>query len=373
MTRDDLLVVLIAVGCSGAVGLLGVVALRSSRRRSLRVSLVLLSVTTTLAVVAAVVGTAQAMLLSSHDFRVVLVATAVAGSVALAVSLLLGREIVRGSRALRQATRSLGDDGGFVSPVDPPTSELAALSAELEATSARLAESRRREQALDRSRRELVSWVSHDLRTPLAGLRAMAEALEDGVAEDPARYHHQILVEVDRLAALVDDLFELSRLQAGATRLTLDRVSLGEVVTEALAAVEPLAHERGVRLTAQASPDLEVRASSPELSRVVSNLVVNAIRHTSSDGTVLVSASRDGDAAVLEVGDQCGGIPEADLERVFQVAWRGTPARTPGPHSGAGLGLAIVQGIVEAHSGSVGVVNIPGGCRFRVRLPLHPA
>lgn len=370
--NDDLLVALISAGCSGAIGVAGVVLLRLLRPRSLRVSLAVLAATAVLAVVAAVIGAAQAMLISPHDLRVVLLATAIAGTVALAVSLLLAREVVRGSRALVEATRALGDGGRAGVPAPPATRELAALSAELEATSSRLEQAREREQALESSRRELVAWVSHDLRTPLAGLRAMAEALEDGMAEDPARYHRQIGAEVDHLASLVDDLFELSRIQSGTLRLALDSVSLSEVVAGVLVTAEPLARARSVRLAVQTPAAVPVRGDSGELARAVINLVGNAIRHTPSDGTVLVRTAPEDGAAVLEVSDRCGGIPAEDLDRVFDVAWRGSHARTPGSDGGGGLGLAIVRGIVEAHAGTVTVANTTGGCRFQIRLPLLP-
>jgi signal transduction histidine kinase len=244
------------------------------------------------------------------------------------------------------------------------------LSRELDAARGRLVESRAREAALEASRRELVAWVSHDLRSPLAGIRAMAEALEDGVAEDEDRYRKQIRMEVDRLAGMVDDLFELSVINAGALRLSLDRISLADLVSDTLAGADALAKERGIALRGHADSNVAVRADGRELSRLMSNLVVNAIRHTPSDGAVEIHLSADGDRATIAVTDGCGGIPEEDLPRVFDVAWRGTNARTPGPQGGAGLGLAIVRGIVEAHAGEITVANIGNGCRFEVSLPV---
>ena len=171
-----------------------------------------------------------------------------AAVVSLATALLLGRWVVARSRALTLAARSFGDGGDFTSPDGPATAELADLSRELEATSAKLAESRERERALETSRRELVAWISHDLRTPLAGLRAMSEALEDGVAADPDRYLRQIRTEVERLNGMVGDLFELSRIHAGTLALSPSRISLYDLVGDALAGVDPLAREHGVRL-----------------------------------------------------------------------------------------------------------------------------
>jgi signal transduction histidine kinase len=362
-------VIVIAAAASAAVSLLGAGVLRLVRSRSLRLSLAVICLTTVLAVIAATVATAEAMFLSAHDFGVVVLVSVVAGAVAGGVSLLLARQLVAGSRALRDAARALGD-GTPLPPAQPPTAELAALSRELAATSARLAESRERERALEASRRDLVAWVSHDLRTPLAGLRAMAEALEDDVAEDPGRYHKQIRMEVDRLAGMVDDLFQLARIHSGSLRLSLDRVSLADLLSDSLAGVDALARSRGVHVTGSADGQVPVRADGRELARLVTNLVVNAIRHTPPDGRVEIRAQQNEGRAVLTVADGCGGIPEHDLPRVFDLAWRGTDARTPSPDGGAGLGLAIARGIAEAHQGEITVANTGRGCQFRVSLPL---
>jgi signal transduction histidine kinase len=366
----QLQVVLIAAGCTGAVGLVGMGVIRLLRRASLRLSLQVSGAVVVLAVVAGTLGTAETMFLSPHDLSVVVMVCAVAAVIAAGFGCLLGQQLQASSLALRQAARSLGDrDGGYRSPAGPMTAELAALSRELAETGEKLSESRLREQALEHSRRQLVAWVSHDLRTPLAGLHAMAEALEDGIAAEPARYHRQIRAEVARLARMVDDLFELSRTQAGSLRLSTGPIALEDLINDALASTEALARARGVRLTGMADAPLVVRADPREMSRVLTNLLVNAIRHTPEDGSVHVVAAPEPGGALLAVADGCGGIPEADLACVFDMAWRGTRDRGSGPDSGAGLGLAIVRSIVEAHQGQVSVVNTKEGCRFEVRLP----
>jgi signal transduction histidine kinase len=363
-------VVLIAAGCTSAVGLMGLGVIRLLRRAPLRVSLQVSGAIVVLAVVAGTLGTAEAMFLSPHDLRVVVMVCVVAAVVAVGFGCLIGQQLQAGSLALGQAARSLGDqDGGYRSPTGPLTAELAALSRELGETSEKLQESRAREHALDQSRRQLVAWVSHDLRTPLAGLHAMAEALEDGIAAEPARYHRQIRAEVGRLARMVDDLFELSCVQAGTRRLDPGQIAIEDLISEAMASTEALARARGIRLTSVADAPLMVRADPREMSRVLSNLLVNAIRHTPEEGSVHVMAAPEAGGALLAVADGCGGIPEADLACVFDAAWRGTREPGPDPGSGAGLGLAIVRSIVEAHQGQVSVVNTPEGCRFEVRLP----
>jgi signal transduction histidine kinase len=361
---------LIAAGCTGAVGLAGMGVIRLLRQASLRLSIQASGAVPVLAIVAGTLGTAEAMFLSRHDLGVVVMVCVIAGIVASAFGWLLGRQVASGGAALRQAARSLGDEAGqFQPPGLPLAAEFAALSRELTDTSAKLAESRAQEQALEQSRRQLVAWVSHDLRTPLAGLRAMAEALEDGLAADPPRYHKQMRAEAERLATMVDDLFELSRIQSGTLRLSVDQITLGDLVSDVLASTEALAREHGVRLDGRATGQLAVRADPRELSRALTNLLANAIRHTPPGGCVHVEARPEDGAVLLAVADGCGGIPEADLPHVFDLAWRGTDARSPAPDSGAGLGLAIVRGVVEAHRGSVRVMNTGDGCCFEMRLP----
>lgn len=227
------------------------------------------------------------------------------------------------------------------------------------------------EREAEAARRQLVAWISHDLRTPLAGIRAMTEALEDGVVSEPgevAVYAKQIAHEADHLSKLVDDLFELSRITAGALKLTLHDVRLADVVSDVVAASRPVAALKGVELRANAREWPVVRGSDPELMRVVRNLVSNAIRHTPEGGRVAVQVDVDGAEAVVRVDDACGGIPDDVLPHVFDVGFRANPSRNP---SGAGLGLAIARGLVDAHAGRIGVHNHGPGCRFEVRLPLR--
>ncbi|MFI6347547.1 sensor histidine kinase [Streptomyces sp. NPDC050560] len=365
--HDMLLIALYAFLGAAAVGLLGVGALLALRRRSLTVSLAVVVSVAVMAMLAGTLAVAWAMFLSAHDLKVVTTVVAMAAVVSLAAALLLGHWVVARSRALTRAARSFGEGGSFAAPSVPPTAELAALTRELEATSARLAESRDRERALESSRRELVAWISHDLRTPLAGLRAMSEALEDGMVDDPDRYLRQMRTEVERLNTMVGDLFELSRIHAGTLALTRSRVSVYDLVGDAIAGADPLAREHGVRLVGDGIDPVPVEVDGKEMSRVLGNLLVNAIRRTPEDGTVAVSARRGDQGVVLAVTDGCGGIPEEELPRVFDTGWRGSDARTP--PAGAGLGLAIVRGIVEAHRGSATVRNVQGGCRFEVTLP----
>ncbi|MCW2784549.1 MAG: histidine kinase [Marmoricola sp.] len=372
MTHDEVQIILIAASWAAGACIVGLAAVWGLRRRRLVWLIGSVAVVAVGAVAAGVVGTARAMFLSHHDFEVTLWVLAVAGVVAAAGATVVGTALARWSQSLQAEARRFGESGTFVSGTGAPV-ELQQLSDELARTSARLAESRDREARLEGSRRELVSWVSHDLRSPLAGMRAMTEALEDGLAEDPQRYHRQIRSEVDRMVRMVDDLFELSRIHAGNLGLSLEPLMLGDLVSEAIASADPVARARGVRLGGAVDAGLQVVADPAELSRVVANLLMNAIRHTPADGVVEVIGRTGASGVELTITDGCGGLSEEDMERAFDVAWQGSAARTPEPGSvfgsGAGLGLAIVKGIVEAHSGSVSVNNEDPGCRFLVQLP----
>jgi signal transduction histidine kinase len=373
MTHDQVVIVLTTAAWSGGVGLVGGIVVWLGRRASVVWLTVGVATTAVLAVVAGTVATSRAMFLSGHDLGVISLVAAVAGVVALLFALAVGSALARWSRELRDEARRFGESGEYAAPPGGPA-EFTELSDELRRTSEKLAESRTRELALEQSRRELVSWVSHDLRTPLAGLRAMTEALEDGLADDPSRYHAQMRAEVDRMVRMVDDLFELSRIHAGVLRVSPQPVALGDVVSEALAGADSVARARGVRLGGQVEEDVLVNADPAGLSRVVSNLLMNAIRHTPADGVVEINGRAVPDGVELSVTDACGGMRAEDIERVFDVGWQGSNARTP-DHvdgvggAGAGLGLAIVKGIVEAHLGRVAVTNHDPGCRFQVTLP----
>ncbi len=374
-------IVLVAAAAAVVVGGLGLAAGYLLRRRSLRWQFGLVVVVAVGSVLAGVLAISQRMLISEHDLGVVTLVTVSASVIAVVVALALGAALAHFSAGLRDEVRRVGRDGarqgaGIGNTRGP--AEFRALAAELDEMQVRLAESRAREVRVETARRELVSWVSHDLRTPLAGLRAMTEALEDGVAPDPARYHRQIRLEVDRMARMVDDLFELSRIHAGVLPMCPEAVPLDDLVSEAIAAAEPVARATGVSLAGRVEPGLVVRVDPGGLSRVLANLVANAVRHTPCGGRVEITAAPGVDAVELAVSDGCGGIAAEDLARVFDIAWTGSAARTPdlvaqppGPGgSRAGLGLAIVKGIVEAHDGEVSVINRgSSGCRFLVRLP----
>ncbi|HLK72939.1 MAG TPA: HAMP domain-containing sensor histidine kinase [Streptosporangiaceae bacterium] len=355
------------------IALLGILLLKRLAARSIVLMIVVVVLVSVLTSMSGIGVIAYRMLGTAADRDVILDLMSIAGVAALIVALFVSRRLIKSSRAISTAVQDVGDSGVYIAPPLTLPAELAELSDGLVAAHERLAKARTRERALEASRRELVAWVSHDLRTPLAGLRAMAEALEDQVVIDPrevSQYHTQIRREVDRLTLMIDDLFELSRIHAGALRLSRRMVGLEDLVAEVVASAEPVARSKGVRLTGAAVRGMPVFIDSAEMGRALRNLVTNAIRHTPSDGVVDVLAEMQGGMACVSVSDACGGIPPGDLPRVFDVAFRGESARTPGPQEGAGLGLSIARGIVEAHSGQIAVRNAGPGCQFLIRLPL---
>jgi len=319
------------------------------------------------------VGEISVIMLSPGDRAVMLELMGISGLASLVASWFVARALGRASGALLASVRQVGDHGVYTPPEVPLPAELEGLSRGLAEAHERLGQARAREQAFEASRRELVAWVSHDLRTPLAGLRAMAEALEDQVVIDPRevdQYHSQIRIETERLAAMIDDLFELSKIHAGALRLSPRVVGLEDLIADVVASAAPVARAKRVRLTGSAVRGMPVLIDSAEFGRAVRNLVINAIRHTPPDGTIEILGELRSGMACVSVSDECGGIPLDDLPRVFDVAFRGESARTPDPSGGAGLGLSIARGIVEAHSGDISVLNTGPGCQFLITLPL---
>jgi signal transduction histidine kinase len=381
---DMFTIVLITVAVCVGTALLGALALHLVRMRSLTWSIVVAALIPLLAVTASVVLNVQLMFISAHDSTAVSVALACATVIGVLVSFVLGRRVALGSRRLTTALRDLGSVPRQGEAARPEVStsgqpgEIVALAGELAATRERLANAQQRARALEDSRRELVAFLSHDLRTPLAGLRALAEGLEDGVLEDRPAALRQMRQTVDRMTGLVGDLFELSRLHAPSATAVPPRsmVSLVELAHDVTGELAAHAARRDVqlRLDVPAGDDrLAVRGNADELARAVTNLVGNAIRHTPRGGTVIVTTRRADDGRIeVAVTDGCGGIAAPDLARVFDVGWRATPERGTPDDAGAGLGLAIAKGVIEAHAGSIAVENVAGGCRFGVRLPPEP-
>jgi signal transduction histidine kinase len=222
---------------------------------------------------------------------------------------------------------------------------------------------------VEEARRGLVAAASHDLRTPLASLRLLVEAIDDGVAgEDRDRYLREIRTHVAVLSDLIDDLFELSRIEAGDISWTMRQVELGDLIGDTVAAFRTSAEERGVHLAAELPTEKVVaEADAEKVQRVLFNLIQNAIRHTPADGSVTVRAKGGPGGVEVEVADSGEGIAAGEGERVFDAFYRGERSRG---EDGAGLGLAISRAIVEAHGGRIWLEDAHPGTRVRFTLPV---
>jgi len=337
MPTDVWEMAIMALACSVPVVVAGAILIRLARSWSLALSMVVLVLIPTVATFTGVFGASGFML--SKRFEGIIIVLVIVAVVTIPAAIMLARY---------QARRTVWEQ-----------------------------EIRESEEAAEQSRRQLVAFVSHDLRTPLAGIRAVAEAIADGVVtDDEVRLHAKhIEHQTIRLSEMVDDLFEMSKINAGAIHPAYDKVALDEVVYDVVAAHRIAAERAGVALRARMpSTPVGVIGSDRALVRVLSNLVANAIAHTPEGGTVELTIGSDGQGAWARVDDTGVGINEADLARVFDVAYRGSNGRVPRQDSslpsGSGLGLAIAAGLVQAHHGTVSAYNLANGARFEVRLPL---
>jgi signal transduction histidine kinase len=310
------------------------------------------------------------MFVSAHDALLLgsLVVYSVGAGVAAA--LVLSRGTAAAVERLGRAAGELGE-GNLDARVGPLEAgpEIEALAQAVDAMAARLQSALFAERQADARRRDLITAVSHDLRTPLAGLRAMVEAIEDGVVDDPPtlrRYATEMRRQVETVTGLVDDLFELAALDIGAIEDESERARLEEVVHSAIAACEPEATAKGL-VVEQRLDGAGGVSCSPRLVRVLQNLLQNAIRHTPADGSVRIEARRGSHHVEVSVEDTGEGIPPEAVGRVFEPFWRGDAARsTPG----SGLGLALAKRIVESLGGDIRAESAPpGGSRFAVVLP----
>jgi signal transduction histidine kinase len=302
------------------------------------------------------------VMMKMHEDLSVLYISAASSSSALVVAFLLGHSIARRiDRLVATAGELSSGDLSARAPQDGPD-ELARLGLSLNGMAASL------EEVFD-ARRELVAWASHDLRTPVASMRAMLEAIEDGVATAD-EFVPALREQTVALAGLIDDLFELARIDAGALSLQIERLSVDEVIESCVRALEPDAQARRVTLHARVDAGLPPVAGAPDqVRRVLWNLLGNALRHTPSDGAVVVFAEPVGDEVHIGVEDTGSGLtPEAE-RRMFERFWRADPARSRADGN-AGLGLAIARGLVEAQGGRMWAENRNGGgARVAFALP----
>ena len=376
MSISDLaLIVITAGGCTAVVTALAIWCLRRNRRGSIASQVVIVVVASVLAIVCSMVAVVIEMFVSPHDLTVMLWVAGVSAAMSIGAGWFVIRHSVRRSAAaLVDSAASIGR-GAIVEPGRLGWREFDVIALQLADTSERLASARAEVEKLDAARRQFFAWISHDLRTPLTGMRMMAEALDDGVAEDAADYARLIRTKVDTISGMVDDLFELSRLESGTFELNRELVALLDVVSDAVVDVRAAATRRQITIVQRGVDGHMVWADPLELTRAVTNLLSNGVRHAPAGSEILVSAHRRDDGhLVVSILDHGSGVDSRDLGRMFDVGWRAGDARTGevggGLGPGAGLGLAIVRGIAEAHGGSAHAEHVPDGFRLCMVLPV---
>ena len=323
--------------------------------------------------VANIYVTSRLMFLSDHDFALLVLLMIFAGILSISFGFTLASGMTESLQRLKLGARTLAGGDLTVRLSIHDRDELAEVASAFNTMAAELEESFHRQQELEQARRDLIAAVSHDLRTPLASVRAMVEALADEVVSDPEtinRYHQTIQNQISNLALLIDDLFELSKIDSGRLQLKLEGGCISDIISDTLESMRAQALAKQVRLTGQVDPDTpNLTMDSAKIQRVIYNLVQNAIRHTPADGSVFISAATVDEGVKVDVRDTGEGIASEDLPRIFEQFYRGEKSRSRST-GGAGLGLAIAKGIVEAHGGRIWVnSNVGEGTIFSFILP----
>ena len=312
------------------------------------------------------------MFVSGHDAAIVAVVVAFAGVVSIVAGRRLAVPIIDDARAIRDGLVAVGNGERELMIATTGRDELAELAAAAGAMVEQLAAEEAARDQSEAARRHLVAAVSHDLRTPITSLRLLSDAVEDEIVDGEARveYLARMRTHLIALSALIDDLFELSRLEAGDINWSLGHVSLDELVQETVAAMRVHAERKGVAISADLPASLRPARANPEkLQRVLFNLVQNAIRHTPADGSVVIRARPLEDRIEVEVADTGDGVASEERELIFGPFYRGgaDASRTT---DGAGLGLAVSRAIVEAHGGRIWLADSAVGTRVRFSVPL---
>jgi signal transduction histidine kinase len=317
--------------------------------------------------------TARLMFTDAHDLLLATVLLLFAGGIAIAFGYFFSEALTDRMTALSDAARGIAQGRLNARAPVRGRDEMADLARTFNEMAAQLEAAARKQRELDLLRRDLIAWVGHDLQTPLASIRAMVEALADGVVDDPAtvqRYLRTAQRDIRSLSHLIDDLFQMAQLDAGGLPLDRHSSSLADLISDTLESFSELAARQGVRLAGHAAPYVDpVMMDTQRIGRALANLVGNALRHTPTGGQVQVLAERAAGGVRVEVRDTGEGIPPTDLPHIFERFYRGEKSRSRAT-GGAGLGLAIARGIVEAHGGRIGVESEPGrGTVFFFTLP----
>lgn len=319
---------------------------------------------------------ARLMFVNQHDFFLATVLLVFATGIMMSVALFLSESISARVHALSDAAGMIAAGKLSLRVPEGGRDELAALARAFNEMASNLESARQRQEEMDISRRNLIAWISHDLRTPLTSIRAILEALGDNVIDDPAteeRYLKTVQNEIRGLSHLIDDLFTVSQMDAGGLTLDCQFNSLGDLISDTIESFSELAARQEVTLEGSVPEGIDpVWMDARQLGRVLDNLVSNALRYTSAGRMIAIKAARQGGEVRVDVRDNGEGIHGEDLPRIFDLFYRGEKSRSRGT-GGAGLGLAIANGVIEAHGGKIWVESHPGtGTCFSFSLPNMP-
>ena len=315
---------------------------------------------------------ARLMFASEHDLLLASVLLVFAGGMAMALGYFLSSTMTDRMLLLKQAAEKLAQGNLETRVPVSGRDEVATLAESFNQMASQLQAMDEKQRELERLRKDLIAWVSHDLQTPLASIRAILEALYDRVVEDPEtvqRYLNTAQRDVNSLSALIDDLFQMAQLDAGGMPLEKAESSLADLISDTLESFSELASRQGVTLEGSAESNVDpVFMDTQRIGRVLNNLIGNALRHTPAGGQVELRARRAGAGVEVTVRDSGEGIRAEDIPNIFESFYRGEKSRSRAT-GGAGLGLAIARGIVRAHGGEIRVESQPGDTRFIFTLP----
>ncbi len=315
---------------------------------------------------------AQMMFASQHDLLLAIILLVFAGGMAMVLGYFLSSTVTERIHGLKEAAEKLAQGDLKTRVPIKGKDEVSVLANAFNQMAEQLQAADQKQRELDTMRRDLIAWVSHDLQTPLASMRAILEAVSDGVVEDPEtvkRYLNTAQRDVQNLSALINDLFQMAQLDAGGFPLNKAQSSLGDLVSDTLESFTELAKQQNIALEGNVDPDVDpVHMDTQAIGRVLNNLIGNALRHTVK-GRVSVRVRRSSQGVEVTVSDTGEGIREQDIQHIFERFYRGEKSRNRGT-GGAGLGLAIARGIVRAHGGEIKVESEIGkGTQFTFHIP----
>jgi two-component system sensor histidine kinase BaeS len=340
------------------------VALRrvSARLRTLRGQLLLITLAGVIVGALCAWQATTHMLLDAQLLGPVLVVLVITALVAAIIVLIASSSLSSAASRLARTVQAVEAGERDIRTEVVRRDEIGHVAAAIDALSLRLAELEAERERLDAERAVLLTSISHDLRSPLAALRAALESLVDGVAPDPDRYLRSMTADVETLTHLVDDAFLVATISGGRLHLQQEVLDLGDCCDTAIEALSPLADARQVTLALEVTDHVRVRGNAQALGRVLRNLIDNAVRHTPTGSTVTVQVGRPEPAAAprVHVIDEGPGFPPDFLDRALEPWARADEARNRST-GGTGLGLAIAAGLVEAHGGRLWVEAGPGG------------